>query len=131
VNADTVKAVQEALAPMAQKLGEGAAHLYEVYVRQMFAEGVVGLAAATFFTIVCGLVCWLVVPRALRKGYAMKTKDYWSDYEVPMALGYVGLILSILVALFSVGGAAFSAMKVINPEYYAIERILDQIKGED
>lgn len=128
MNTDTVKAVQDALAPVAQKLGEGAAHLYEIYVRQMFIEGVTGLvsiAVFTLFTVGFGFfVKWL---------WTRYNKSNHKSYDTPVLEGVATIALGILVVICLVcltDGVSNCLGKLVNPEYYAVERLLVQVRGE-
>jgi flagellar biosynthesis protein FlhB len=122
---ETVKAVQEALAPMAQKLGEGAAHLYEIYVRQMFAEAVA--SGVVLLVLSIGLFAFWILWYKSRKAYEKK-HHYASDLSD--GLGIAGSFATVVMTVLIPFLLFDTITKLINPEYYAIERIITQVRGD-
>lgn len=132
---EAMKTIVEAVKPVAEKIGEGASHLYEVYTRQMFAEGIA--------TIIAIIVAWIVtvalVSFFLRNLnlFLKETEDerYRSMYTKPheviaLATGVIALIAAVVTIIGTIAESQTAITKIINPEYHAIERILDQVKGE-
>lgn len=133
MNADTIKAVKDALTPLANKIGEGASHLYEVYTRQMVAEAIAALIAMGIGTIVTITLIGFAVRlyRGFKKEKAADPGRYTQPSEVgAVVLGAAAGILS-MVMLIGVGSTLPSTItKLINPEYHAIERLIYQVKGQ-
>jgi hypothetical protein len=121
MNKETVDAIVNAIKPVAEKIGEGAAHLYQVYVRQVYVEGVVCLTV--------GLPISLAV--LVASIYILKSgmKAYQEDGEGEIRVGVACLLL--LISLVSIAAfASDGVMRLLNPEYYAIDRILSTVRGK-
>lgn len=119
---DATRQVIEAVKPIAAKIGEGAAHLYEIYVRQMVAEAwatLIGIALATVF-----LLAIIIVFNNFRRA-----RDYNDDARIGFALVQCAATAILFCTL--VFGVPANVMKLSNPEYYAIERIICQAKGDN
>lgn len=97
-----------------QNLGEVSKHVYGVLVRQQVIDGItsllcVGLAAIIIFFCILGL-------RELNK---------MNSEEAGFMTGLVVLIIAFLIYIFVTlpGGIGH----IVNPEYYAIQEILENI----
>lgn len=117
-NKESIAEISKVLEPLAQKLGEGAGHVYEVYVRQMFAEGVSLAIIGTFFLILIVTAIVLVSRTALNNR---------GEEDDEAAITVVACMLIPLCVL--VFALTENTMKIINPEYYAIERIVNQVRS--
>lgn len=132
---ETAKMVIDALKPVAEKLGEGAAHLYEVYMRQMFAEGVAGLIVTGVMLVVTVvfLIWFLKAMNKIRKDKAEK-KYAWAEDSpyFPQAIfsGIVGVMLTVIMLIAVPSTLFYNITKIVNPEYHAINRLFEQVKGK-
>lgn len=118
-NKETVAEISKALEPLAQKLGEGAGHVYEVYLRQMFMEGAFNLIASISMAII------IVIVATLYLNYMNKVNPAEKGANIVL----VCLVLSIpmtVIILSSLGNVT----KMLNPEYHAIQRIVEQVRSE-
>lgn len=116
---ETVDEISKALQPLAEKLGESAEYLYGVYVKQMLTEGVIYGVASLVAAIALVFISLKIIKHL---------KSTLSDYDIEATLTVIVLTamffgLSVL-ATTNIG-------KIINPEYYAIERIVDQVRGNN
>lgn len=119
MNKETIEAIQVALAPVAEKIGQGAAFGWEVVVRQQYVEGIIGLIAFGFFSLllVIALVMFGFIP--------------WNKTDPEMTpKDWIYIVSSFVLGLVSVFGFLFSLInlfagdvlgKLINPEYYALQ----------
>lgn len=136
----------EALTPLAEKIGEGAEALYGIYVRQMVAEGAVGLVVVLVLTglWVFATKKWFKYAKEVRKenekrkeelrkieekeGYgAYHANRINTDSGFEFETGAVLLVGWGLLLTIGMGVAIDSALKLINPHYYAIQRILEVV----
>ena len=125
---ETVKAIGEALKPLADKLGQGAAHIYEVFVKQQYVTGVA-------FLIWGGLALLLAVTAAgiglsfYKKWSTLKAEDAgWERTETPGTVAVVTSVATFLLLVVMTGFAASGVMHLLNPEYYAIQDVLCTVK---
>ncbi len=113
MNPDTTKQIIDAIRPLAEKLGQGTGHLYEVFVRQQFVDAVGYAIWAVILLLVGVFLIWIL----------LRFREEVED--VSMIAGILGVCL--LVGSVFAGQAAIKRM--INPEYYAIQAILCAAKG--
>lgn len=121
MNKETVDSIINAIKPVAEKIGEGAAHLYEIYVKQMFAEGLAGLIASgvVVIIIIIGIVAW--------KKYAAKPD---ADDDVLAMTAVFGGMISLFALVMVMAFLTTNLTMIINPEYHAVQRILETVKGQ-
>lgn len=121
---NSAKLVIDAIRPLAEKIGEGAAHLYEVYTKQVVVEGITTLIIAGF--------CLLAIPVGIwfwRLGY----KQYVSRKDKREATGegfvWIGVLLTAAATFGLITSTVTGIQQLVNPEYTAIQRIICQAKG--
>ena len=126
---DVVDTVVKALEPIAAKIGEGAAHLYEIYARQMFAEGLSGLIITA--------ILWTLTIVGIVMVVKLGKKSKWDAYGAPddiNAMLFIGasvfIVIPVLFSVVQIGSLTENITKIINPEYHAINRLIDQVTGE-
>ncbi|MBM7600485.1 putative membrane protein [Virgibacillus halotolerans] len=121
---------------IASNLGVAAEHVYGMLVRQQVISGWVWMGVGLIVVIVClALITFTIVAnvkakwdksfwsRAPKNGYA-KYLTY-GDEVFSLVMVAVAVVLLVIFSIISVE----SALKVANPEYYAIKEIMDVIKG--
>ena len=96
--------------------------VYEIYVRQAFwVKGVKGAIAGSLFSTILGVVfVWCVF--GLRKN----SGSSWEDQEMfagGVVFSAIGLVVSLIFLICSIG-------YLMNPEYYAIQKILETLFGK-
>lgn len=112
---------------MSQAMGVAAEHLYAVLVRQMFAEGVAGFVTDSLLTV--ALVVSIVT--LVRWGLWLYGNDSrrgsdFHDFGYPLLASIGGGVLVVLLVCV-VSSIETSVLKMVNPEYYAIERVIDKV----
>ncbi|MGF9973601.1 hypothetical protein ABEX76_11995 [Bacillus velezensis] len=126
---------------MATKLGVAVEHIYEVLVKQAYANGVVNTTIGGVLLIVCALSI-LFALILLTKAKYENVRGLYHSFKIPKnryaaianagggAVWYI-LISAILVSC--VTGCIYTVegiKSILNPEYYAIKEILDTIGGK-
>lgn len=112
---ETLDKLKVAFEPVAQKIGEGAQFGWEVVLRQQYIEGLLG--------IVFGILIIIIILIVLYKSIQIAKKD--DDLiPLPLIVGIVGTVASALL----MGWVYNSALKLLNPAYYAIEFFINIVK---
>lgn len=110
MNAETIHAIQEALAPIAEKIGQGAEFGWEAVVRQQYIEGIAGLGLSVASLLIVILCVYYMAPYA--------REDWVNDTGIFAFLVAIIAIPSIVL----LGGWAYVALlKLLNPTYYALQ----------
>jgi hypothetical protein len=121
MNSETVKSIQDALTPLATKLGEGAAHVYAIYVREQYVSGVGSIIWS---------VVWLLLSAAVIVGasklFRWASKE--DEEEVMTAAVIMGTGLGLVILVIATSCLDSGIQHLLNPEYYAIQDILDSVK---
>lgn len=128
MNPESTKQIIDAITPLADKLGQGAAHLYAIYVRQMVAEGVAGLAFSLILVALLG-AAWFTYWRMI-KSKALLDPDY-PDYWGYILVGIFAGLASLVVIGVILGMSYDAILKLANPEYAAIDRIITTVRGSN
>lgn len=130
INADTINAIKDAVSPLASKIGQGAEHLYIVFVKQQVVNGATQLIYALF--CIAGLVALLYLARYLVKvlteGDGRHSLDPDLVKVVKIAVLLVSLLIGGITLSVTVGYLTNGLAHVINPEYYSVQDILNTIK---
>lgn len=130
MNADTIKAIQDAVNPIAQKLGEGTEALWHIYIKQMLAEGIVWYIIA-LLCIPVAVAAVIGMQKAIARGVKLNEADkYHLDGDGWVVGGWiVGIFVVVLSFAFFFGGVVQGTLDLVNPEYQAIQRVVDQVKN--
>ena len=107
IASSTINQIQVALAPIAQKIGEGAGYVWGVVVMQQIVYGYIGL-----FVAIVGLISFIWVYIATKKFIA---KNGRTDGSIACSVILGG---GSLVAF--IGGIIYAISYLINPAYYAL-----------
>jgi hypothetical protein len=117
---ETINQLKEIFYPLAEKIGEGAEFGWHVIIRQQYVKSVGWLLAS--FVAYLAVITGLYICRLFKKWHVgIEHSDDYSLYALPILLIGIGLILG---TLFLYEGVA----RLINPEYYAIEFLINLIK---
>lgn len=119
MNAEITAKIFEYIDAMAAGLGVASTYVFELLVRQQIAEGVALLIAGI---ILAAGGAWAAV-----KAFRLFAEDGDSDVQFIAALGGITAGVASLIGLFALIPPAI--LHLINPEYYALQAILDVIKG--
>ncbi|GEM_PF-6041872 len=112
--------VTEAISRMAQSLGIAAEHLYGVLIKQMVAEGVA-------YASICVVVLLLSLALAIGSIVALR-RALKGGSEALYGVALVTGIPALMIGVIALTELPENVMKTLNPEYYAIERIIKQLK---
>lgn len=120
MNTETINQIKDALAPIAEKIGQGAGYAWEIVVRQQVAEGI-GALIVSFFGLILGISVFCFVK------YTIKKHESWRD-DWDVVGGMVGTIGGIISLLMLITGLYGGVMRLLNPEFYAIEFFINLVK---
>lgn len=119
---ENIKAIKDALEPLAQKLGQGASFLYETAYKQTVIEAIQDLTLGGLGLIAILLILFFGI-KAIKKGL--------DDGEVDLAFFLICMGGSAVIALSLWAGAGImgGAKKLANPHYYTIQSIINQVRN--
>jgi hypothetical protein len=121
---ETIKQIQEALTPLAQKLGQGAEKVFELAIKQNYVYAAQG-AVFIVFTAVSSLVYYKFCKWG-RKKKGSYTNFYHHDWAPIIGwLGAVILAFCVVISIATIGGIIG---RLINPEWYAIRDLINTVK---
>lgn len=110
---------------LAKQLGVAAGHVYEVYTRQMFVEGLI-YSIIALIIIIADII---IVPKVYKwtKPWDEKWRDGSDGRIAVCALAtiagiglFFGMVFGVLIPY---------AMQAANPEYYTMKEIFDMVKS--
>lgn len=115
VSGDIKTKAFEMIEALADKLDTTMDHLWDLLVRQAYVEAMTLFPIAT---LILGIGLFLI--------FRLKDRFDWedSDYIVHCILGYIAGVVATGIA---VGMFVAIARLLINPEYWALQQILEQI----
>jgi hypothetical protein len=115
----------EVINELAKQLGVAAEHVYSVIVKQQYVEGISGLIGAGLIAILA-LVLLISSFKSRKK---LLEKGHYDGSDI-IAVRWAGMAIGFLV----MGGMVFWAIDalkmLLNPEFYAIQDIMEMIRGE-
>jgi hypothetical protein len=132
VNQEQIDQIKRELQPLAEKLGEGAAFVYETYVRQQMISGVVSLVGSLVGSVVVFLALkWFWRLTMVKQAEAVGNSYYASTYD---GEGWVwarvtATVLACIWFLVSFFVFFDGVQHLLNPHYYAIQDLLSSIRG--
>lgn len=107
MNENTISQIQEALAPVAAKIGEGAEYGWEMLVWGKFAEGLVSVILGTFAMVVLSFI-------------ALEESNGHS-----IIVSFIPVALIALLSVMTYHGL----VAVIAPEYATLKMLLGSVSG--
>ncbi len=110
--------VSSAIAVLSQKLGVAAEHVYGVLVRQQVAEGIFSLVA-----IALCIIGIFIASKFAKYGLSIYEKHEDTAFLIVIIAG-AGIIIMLSASIFNTSGV----LKIVNPEYYAIQEITKMVK---
>ena len=120
--------VKQVIKQLAEGFSTTSEHVYVILVRQAIVKGV---TAGLFFVLLCVLLTihvTKVFKYATGKIEEYKNSEYYRDYDGWRALQWVPLILLSLGIFAYCFFMPEILTMIINPEYYAIQEILELLK---
>lgn len=144
---EAVDKIIEALRPVAEKIGEGAAHLYGVYVQQAVIDGgrKVGLGVLLLILLAVAVTVSIKNFKAastLEREYLsdVKERSYYSHGDMKRAIGdmqfkhyfatVVSGLASLILLIIALCHLYDGIPMLVNPEYYAINELFSQVTGK-
>lgn len=126
----TIEQIQKALAPLAEKLGEGAKYAWYVYYRQTIVEAIIELVFVVIFlgvAITLAIVAYKTGKTAYLSRKKVETSRLWTAEEnVKTMICFLSSASSVLLFIFAAANLHEGLTHLINPGYYTINRILTQ-----
>ncbi len=118
INKETIEAIQAALAPVAEKIGQGAEYVWTTVVTQQYVIGISYCIWAAACAV--GAVAMFFLSRKFWKNHK-PTKDYYSTGDGwDVAAVFAGVVAFVL-PIVSVICVTQGVMHLINPGFYALE----------
>lgn len=105
---------------LAKQLGIAAEHVYEVYTKQQFAEGIVGILLSL---VGIGTLIWFI------KFVWRITAKFNDDINRAFVRTFGTAMPFIAIAIIGSAVLPISLLKAINPEYYTINDLLDMVRS--
>lgn len=123
MNPETISAIQSALAPIAEKIGQGAQYGWEIVVRQQYIIGITDFVIAGVMALgVIGLVCWAFALNAGAKKASPRDQEGY----------FIGIMLavfsSMFLCVFLTGFLVDGVKHTLSPEYYALDFFIHLVK---
>ena len=125
---ETVKAIGDALKPLAEKIGQGGAHVYEVFTRQQYVLGIGFFIWGGLALILAVAAAGVAITHFRRWSKLKAEKAGWSETETPGMITVIALTATMFGLIVAVGFISSGTMHLLNPEYYAIQDILCTVK---
>lgn len=112
--------MDELLRELIEFLKNASPMVWETLHRQVYVQA----AQYAFWLVLFGAA---VIPCVVlvRKFLELREEDEWGDHELPIALGLMGCALFGILAAFCLVSAV---SRLINPDYYAIQIILNSLR---
>lgn len=102
----------------AAKLGTTSEYAFEILVKQQIAAGISGIV---FFTVVMIIS---TIGTIISTKMHLKLKERYDYCDGWLA----GIIIGLVIVLLALAGILYNVRLIMNPEYYAIQDIVNFIK---
>lgn len=114
MDTNTINAIKTALAPIAQKIGQGASFGWDVVIRQQIIYGFIGI----FFALI-GFIAIPFLVRGVKLCWDNYKRDgRFSDWDVTATM--LTIFGSAAIIIFIIVGSIAGLSHLINPAYYAL-----------
>lgn len=128
----SIDLIKQELAPLAEKLGQGAEWTFEIYVRQVYVEAVIaGFIGVVLFTMAFIGYKSMRYPLNISEEENFQPSDETKDRLVSVFV--FGLVLAFIsgvgIIIWMTVGAPQIIQALINPEYRAIELLVNDLRG--
>lgn len=122
------KELKEALAPLAEKIGQGAGHVYALAVREAFITGVAS-GIYCVLSLVVFITCMVVITKTWKKhllAVAEKEKQDWNNGEQILctALGSCFGLIALILFFANINTVIHY---LSNPEYAALRDLVKMV----
>jgi uncharacterized membrane protein len=126
--------IKVVVSDIASGLGVAVERVYYVLIRQQFVEGISSIITSI---LVCSLLVWLAFFYFKKLILSVDPEERKKRFEnnVPFIfIGIGGMVLALVtfvVVLVNIHTVSSDIGKMINPEYYALEKIMEMIRGSN
>ncbi len=112
--------LKQELAPLADKIGQGAEYAFSLFVKQIYVN-----AFSNVLWIVPGIILLRFSPKIWKMAGEQQARSSYSNYEFT----YFGAILAFAIGLLAILlPISILIGAIINPEFQAIKLIIDTFK---
>lgn len=112
---DTITAIQKALQPIADKIGQGAQYGWEVVVKQQYITGIVGI----FDFVACFVLLIIFFTIAIVNA---KKADWEGEGDLNIVCTFIFGGLAFIAALLCLTNWPDTSIQhLLNPDYYALQ----------
>lgn len=111
---------------LAKQLGVAATHVYEVLVKQQFVEGISLLVKAGIWILVLLLV-WTLMKKLVFNNWGKLGDD--GQFACFFVILFVS-IASVIIGFKIVEWLTLGIKMLLNPEYYALDTLMEFVKGQ-
>jgi hypothetical protein len=114
MNHETLQMIQK----MADGLGTTATHLWMVLVKQAYIGGVINCILTLIYVLVVAIlgICTAITMRG-------------DDEDKKAAMVIACLVFGVVGGIFAIGMLADNLTRLMNPEYWALQQVLETVKG--
>jgi hypothetical protein len=119
-----IDAIGEVIEKMADKLGIAAEHVYTVYTKQMFVEGVVDASISLLLMI--AMVSLIIYGWKKLDEYGKEDPSDYSDLFGMMLLATA--IISVITLVVAFTWFKTGLMMALNPEFYTLKYLIETAK---
>jgi xanthine/uracil permease len=126
LNSKLADKISGAIETIAHSLGVASEHVYKLLVHQMFIDGLVGMIQNLLVLVF--FMCLYFIPLGKMMKYK-KSDNYDDDFDV-VYYSYLigGAIVLTIVFLVDLDCMVDNLRHMLNPEYFAVFKILKAIK---
>lgn len=121
---ETINGIKEALAPVAEKIGQGAEYGWEILVWGQFAEGVADIVIST----IVGIIAAIIATKAYKYAKKKQQEDDYYDSDALFAFWLLGGGIVIITAFIVGAGIYNGVVSVVAPEYAALKFLIGTVK---
>ncbi len=125
ISTSTVQSIKDAMTPVALAIGKGAEYGWTILIKQQYVYGVGFAIAAVGSLVLMALFIWMF--RSLSEAAKDSTGFSRGDYDFLIAFAFLASV-ACLICIFAF--AFQSAAHFINPDYYALQYLLDTVTNK-
>lgn len=126
MGAETINAIKEALTPLAEKIGVGAGHTWDIVVQGQIAEGWAYLMLGAF--VLSLMIGWFIFAYNIYKKYPGEGYVDSSNRETVGIVSFFVIMLGGFIFAMCLYSGIFHIMA---PEYKAIEFFIEAVKPDN
>lgn len=117
-SSEWVNQIGVVIGDLAKQMGVATEHVYTVYTKQIFFEGIVWASFSLLF---------ILIALSLLVYVWFTTRNIQDVFDKTFSRVIATVVGLIIIGLLGFYGLVPNLLKVFNPEYYTIKTIIDQI----